>query len=199
LFSGGPDPTPVAAGKPAALQEGWAVKRDGPGLPNFYQVSPTLYRGGKPSGGGFDRLRALGVTTIVDLGCRFWETDTVRHPALRYHNIPFYTWSARDDQVVAFLRIATAGEGPVFVHCRRGADRTGFMVACYRVAVQGWSREDALAEMTRGGFGFDGQYGNLVAYIRTRDFDELCRRAGIERVGEVHNALATNFRPPTQR
>jgi len=172
-FSGGPDPTPVAAGRPAALRDGWAVKRDGPGVPNFYEVSPTLFRGGKPSGAGFGHLRAMGVTTVVDLGCRFWKTDTYRHPSLRYVNIPFYTWAARDEQVAAFLRIAATADGPVFVHCRRGADRTGFMVACYRVAVQGWSREAAIAEMTSGGFGFDPQYKNLVAYIRTRDFDAL--------------------------
>jgi len=189
-LSGGPDPTPVATGNPAAMREGWAVKRDGPGLPNFYQVSPTLYRGGKPSEEGFGRLRALGVTTIIDLGCRFWETDTYRHPTLRYYNIPFYTWTARDDQVVAFLRLAS-GEGPVFVHCRRGADRTGFMVACYRVAVQGWSRESAIAEMTEGGFGFDRQYDNLVAYLRRRDFDDLRRQAGIRKIGAVDPVILT--------
>ena len=181
LISGcGPAPSPVDTGKPAAMHQGWAVKCDGP-LPNFYKVSENLYRGGKPSGEGISHLKDMGVKTVVDLGSAFFEVDNLNDPKLVYCHIPCSALSARDDQVIEFLKAATdTKNGPVYVHCRRGADRTGFMVACYRVAVQGWGREAAVSEMTSGGFGFDSTYTNLVAYVRTRDFDGLCRQAGIK-------------------
>jgi protein-tyrosine phosphatase len=35
----------------------------------------------------------------------------------------------------------------VFVHCRRGADRTGVMVALYRITFDHWSADQAVEEM----------------------------------------------------
>jgi protein tyrosine/serine phosphatase len=58
-------------------------------------------------------------------------------------------------------------------YCHRGADRTGMMTAIYRVAVQGWTKEQAIAEMTQGGFGFYSGWRNLVRYIRDLDIERL--------------------------
>ena len=35
----------------------------------------------------------------------------------------------------------------VFVHCKRGADRTGVFVAAYRIAFDHWTPTQAMAEM----------------------------------------------------
>jgi len=50
------------------------------------------------------------------------------------------------------LMAMTAGPFPIYVHCRRGCDRTGFVVAYYRYVVQGWTATEAIAEMRRLGF-----------------------------------------------
>ena len=64
-------------------------------------------------------------------------------------------WDADEAEVLAFLRTVIKPENaPVFVHCRNGSDRTGTMVAAYRVVVQGWSKEAAIREMRDGPFGF---------------------------------------------
>ncbi|MCK5172282.1 MAG: dual specificity protein phosphatase family protein [Planctomycetes bacterium] len=63
--------------------------------------------------------------------------------------------------------------GPVFVHCRHGADRTGTACAVYRIAVEGWSKAEAIEEMTKGGFDFHGIYKNLVDYIEELDMDKI--------------------------
>jgi protein tyrosine/serine phosphatase len=39
----------------------------------------------------------------------------------------------------------------VFVHCRRGVDRTGTIVACYRIAHDHWENRKALAEAEANG------------------------------------------------
>ena len=85
----------------------------------------------------------------------------------------------KDDDVVRFLQIVgNPGHAPIFVHCQRGADRTGLMCAIYRIAVQGWTKDEAIAEMTQGGFRFNHGYQNVVNYIRDVDIDQIKQRAG---------------------
>lgn len=40
------------------------------------------------------------------------------------------------------------------VHCWHGSDRTGAVIAAYRIVQQGWSQHDAIDEMINGGYGF---------------------------------------------
>jgi protein tyrosine/serine phosphatase len=61
----------------------------------------------------------------------------------------------------------------VLVHCRRGADRTGVMLAIYRVVVEGWTKADAIDEMTRGGYGFRPVWQNLVRYVEELDVEAI--------------------------
>jgi len=67
---------------------------------------------------------------------------------------------------------------PVFFHCKHGADRTGTMCAVYRIAVCGWSKDEAIAEMTQGGFGYHTVWTNLIKFIRKLDVEDVKRRAG---------------------
>jgi protein tyrosine/serine phosphatase len=52
-------------------------------------------------------------------------------------------------KVLALFNDASAG--PVFVHCRRGADRTGTVIACYRISHDGWENHKALQEAKSDG------------------------------------------------
>jgi len=91
------------------------------------------------------------------------------------------TWHPEDEEVVRFLKIVSdPNRTPAFVHCQRGADRTGTMCAIYRIAVQGWGREEAIEEMTKGGFGFYSGWQNLINYIRELDIEEIKSQAGLE-------------------
>jgi len=44
--------------------------------------------------------------------------------------------------------------------------------------VQGWSKDEAIEEMRKGGFGFHKEWENLAEYVRKLDIDEMKRRAG---------------------
>ena len=74
----------------------------------------------------------------------------------------------------------TPARVPVLVHCQHGADRTGSMIAVYRVIVQGWSKDDAIREMKEGGYGFHRIWGNLPEWIENLDIDGVRREVGIE-------------------
>jgi len=43
--------------------------------------------------------------------------------------------------------------------------------------VQGWTKDEAIAEMTQGGFGFHEVWQNLVEYLRDLDVEKLKRQA----------------------
>lgn len=76
--------------------------------------------------------------------------------------------------MVKFLRIATTPSlQPVLVHCNHGSDRTGTMVAIYRIVFEGWSKAQATDEMINGGFGFHPIWQNLIRYIEELDVNAI--------------------------
>ena len=89
-------------------------------------------------------------------------------------------WRAETEDMVRFLRVVTdPARRPVFVHCVHGADRTGLMAAVYRVAVQGWSKDEAIREMTPGGYGFHPIWKNIPAALRKLDVERLKAKVGL--------------------
>jgi protein tyrosine phosphatase (PTP) superfamily phosphohydrolase (DUF442 family) len=158
----------------------WAEPMQVPGLPNLYKVCDSLYRGALPTAEGLQELKKLGVRTVVDLREPNGDQATMAQLGLTYEHIPMTAFRVKDEHVVQFLRIAGAADrAPIFVHCKRGADRTGLMSAVYRIAFQGWTKEQAIAEMTHGGFRFNRGYQNVVNYIRDANIDQLKKQAGL--------------------
>lgn len=129
-------------------------------LPNFHRVNARLYRGGQPRKGGLRRLAALGVNTIINLRddderARA-EGQEARAEGLRYFNVPFGRLGRpADEQVAKVLSLLDAPEnGVVFVHCAKGQDRTGTVIAIYRISQDGWTGREAKREAERYGMKF---------------------------------------------
>lgn len=152
----------------------WAQPIPTEGIPNLCKVDADLYRGGQPKGEGYGELAAMGIKTVVNLrttGTGRGETVDV---GLAYERIWFRPWHPEDEDVIRFLRIATdPRRTPVFVHCQRGADRTSVMCAAYRIVVCGWSKDEAIREVTEGPFGFYFIWWNLMDYIRDLDVPKI--------------------------
>ena len=126
-------------------------------LPNFFRVNEHLYRGAQPRPGGIKKLGELGVKTIVNLR---GEQDLSRAEEkeataanIRYFNVPMAgIGRPTDADVSRVMAIIDAPENwPVFVHCKRGSDRTGTVVACYRISHERWDGQRATAEARKFG------------------------------------------------
>lgn len=123
-----------------------------PGVPNFHKVNDGLYRGGQPSREGFYSLAKLGIRTVIDLripdGAANHEKTVVESLGMRYVHIPLHGGElpTPGDIDHAFSILCDASQWPVFVHCREGKDRTGMIIACYRISHDGWTNMRALAE-----------------------------------------------------
>jgi protein tyrosine/serine phosphatase len=170
-----PDTTPVAV-RPAA----WALPLSTPGVENFYRINDQLYRGAQPTEVGMRNLHAMGIKTIVNLRADYDDADVVRDTDLVRVNIPTESWDLKPQQVAEFLEVVTdPARQPVFFHCRQGADRAGAMAAAYRIVVEGWSKEAAIEEMTRGGYGFHRAWAGLVDVVRDLDVQDLRRQLNL--------------------
>lgn len=158
----------------------WARPLSAPGLMNFYQVSDTLYRGAQPTAEGMAQLKAMGIKTVVNLRSFHSDGNEPADAGLAGERIWMQAWHGEEEDVVKFLKIvADPARQPVFVHCQHGSDRTGTMCAVYRIVVQGWTKDHALAEMTQGGFGFHEDFNNLLRFINGLDVQALRHAAGL--------------------
>jgi tyrosine-protein phosphatase SIW14 len=122
-----------------------------PQIGNFHQVNEHIFRGAQPSPLGLQGLAAFGVKRVIDLrepGAQTkFEEEQLEKLGLKYINIPFRQLSApSNDQIEAVLKLLEHTQTPTFIHCRRGKDRTGTAIACYRVQHDGWDNERALRE-----------------------------------------------------
>jgi tyrosine-protein phosphatase SIW14 len=129
-------------------------------VPNFAEVNDHLCRGGVPSNIGLKELSAMHVSMIIDLrepgeGTNF-EKRAVQMLGMKYVNVPFRPLSAPSqeqvEQVLSLLLHKDSGR--IFLHCRRGKDRTGTVIACYRMQHDAWDKRTALTEAVKHGMSF---------------------------------------------
>ena len=129
-------------------------------VPNLYKVNSNLYRGGQPTEAGLRQLKRLGIKTIIDLrdddGRAKSEEGWAKASGLRFINIPLSNFFGPEDaKIDAILNeIGRSESQPVFIHCKRGADRTGTVIGIYRISHDGWIGKDANTEAKKFGFGW---------------------------------------------
>lgn len=123
-----------------------------------------LYRGARPDGPDNYPRRTGRPLTVISLQQGWFELmhaesymEDIWSGQLKFtlHHFPLSSiWRPTFEQVKACLRLIDAGlkTGDVFVHCKQGVDRTGYMIAAYRICKQGWQPHYAINEMFDFGF-----------------------------------------------
>ena len=129
------------------------------GVQNFGQVDANLLRGAQPTNEGFEQLSKMGVAIVVDLRDDGQaERSEVTKLGMQYVSIPSHCYTSLDSSVVQFLDLVRRNpDKKIFVHCHVGTDRTGMMVAAYRMTQEGWTAAEARREMEAFGFSFEHQ------------------------------------------
>jgi tyrosine-protein phosphatase SIW14 len=153
--------------------EAIAQKISIPGVPNAGKVTDHLFRGAQPSLNNLSELKKLGVTTIIDLRAESSHTaaeEQARAEALgmRFFRVPIGGFSTPSNaELIQFFQILRdSPDQTVFIHCEFGRDRTGVMIAAYRIAFQKWSTDHALSEMNS--FGFNHLWHpSMITYVRS--------------------------------
>ena len=158
----------------------WATPLGDTAIANCYRIEADFYRSAQPTAEGFRRLASLGVKTVLDVAGGDDDKKAAEGTGIKLLQIPMSAFGLRDDRVLQALRIlADPANRPVVIHCQQGADRTGALVALYRVVVQGWTKEEAVREMNDGGYHHSSLFVNLDHYVERANVGALRKALGI--------------------
>lgn len=160
--SGEPAPSPSAS-SPKYLPE------------NFAKVSDGVYRSGQPDGKQFAALvKTYGVKSVLNLRLNHHDDDEAKGLPLRLYLIPMRAGNIKYTQVVEAMRTMRDSPKPILVHCWHGSDRTGCIVALYRMVFLDWPKEKAIQEFKSPQFGHhEDIYPNIEKFLREVDVARL--------------------------
>src|SRR5689334_21022376 len=150
-------PSPTHTSKPPTNQFA--------GLRDFGKITDHIWRGAEPTADGYRNLVERGhVKSFLSLR-RGENRDEVNLKLANIAGVKCYQVSMKEwdpgqnnlhQLALALKTIKDLSDNPktrpVFVHCKAGENRTGFVIATYRMVYQGWTPEEAVREMRAYGF-----------------------------------------------
>lgn len=144
------------------------------GMDNLYKVSDGLYRSEQPDNSDMKKLDSLGIRSVLNLRHYCNDRKETGDLNLNLHDIHVNTWTMSYEELVKSLQYIKTAEKPLLVHCKHGSDRTGVVVAGYRIVFEKWSKEDAITEFTSEQFGYHAAlFPNLLRLIENIDEEKL--------------------------
>lgn len=166
----------------------WARPLGIPGVPNLHHVDAGLFRSGQPERHGLRILAEQhGVRTVISLRGFHGDEAVADGLGLTLMRIPIRAWLFRQGDVLKVLGtvVRQRRNGGVLLHCLHGADRTGLVCALYRMVLQDWDRNDAIAELRDGKFGYHSIWGRRPPFLIGADVEAM--RIAIDREGRRTN------------
>lgn len=172
-------------------------------MKRFLVVTPELYRGGEPSSVEVAILKNIwGVHRVISLdkGAGDRIDPICNKLGLDHVMIPLEFDSKHQDAIdyiTENINDLIITNSPTFVHCVHGKDRTGFVVALFRIR-QGWSLRKALLEALAIGFGTgldDKEIRRFVSALKkaaTSDDNAVSDIVTLERDGLQNVAIPVN-------
>ena len=170
LVFGGAMTLPAAEPALRARPLDWAQPVIGVPIKNLHLVAPGIYRSGQPDDEGMRALAAAGVRTVLSL--RDWhdDADEAAGTTLVLQREAMSAGKLEDAAMRRALAVLRTAEKPIVVHCWHGSDRTGAVIALYRIVEQGWTQAAAIDEMKHGDFGLhDNWYPNIELWLTQID------------------------------
>lgn len=141
---------------------------------NFHKVSEELYRSAQPSKKEMKEIELFGIKSVLNLRLRRDDKQEIEGTSLKSLRVAIKTKKMTYLDMVNAMKEFDAADKPVLVHCRRGSDRTGCFVACYRMLYLDWSKEDALKAFTADGLGYyEKLFPNLREFVEELDIEKF--------------------------
>lgn len=153
-----------------------APAQDSLPVKNFHYVSHKLYRSAQPKRKAFTLIDTAGFTDVINLRTLWSDINRAGATSLNLHHVRVNTRRMNEADLLAVFKIIRKAKGKVLVHCWHGSDRTGTVIAMYRILYDGWSKEQALEEMQYGAYGFHPMFQNLPRLIREIDIEAFKKK-----------------------
>lgn len=131
-------------------------------ITNFHKVNENIYRGGRPTEEGIKELKRMGIKSILNLEKGFFnnvprylkqEERLAKEAGIIFLHVPMHPlFSPKEKDIEKAIKyLADSSFHPMYIHCERGSDRTGIVIAAYRIKIEGWSYQKAYEEMKKFG------------------------------------------------
>jgi len=164
----------------AQQKQPFAEKIHAQNLHNIHRIDAALYRSEQPNKRGMHELESLGIKSVVNLRRTRKDNWKARKTNLELHHVRINSWTIDYENLVAALQAIDRAPKPALIHCMHGSDRAGAVTAAYRIAFNGWTKEEAIKELRLGGFGFHEEwFPNILRLIESIDEQQLRKDAGI--------------------
>ena len=152
----------------------WSQKIELSTFYNLYQVDSFIYRSEQPNNEKMKSLHAIGIDQILNIRNARNDFRESKGLQLTLHRIPINTWTFNMEELTMCLQKIHASKKPILIHCKHGSDRTGCLIAAYRIVFQNWSKADAIQEFIQGGYGFHEKYfKHLIRLIENIDVEKM--------------------------
>jgi protein tyrosine/serine phosphatase len=174
----------LLAAEPRLRPESWATPVISEQLDNWYKVDERVYRSDQPDEEAMAELKKFGIRRVLSLRNFHDDEDEATGTGLKLYSVGMQAERFSDEQIIKALQYITESDEPILVHCWHGSDRTGTIIAMYRMVIQNWSREEALDELQNGGYGFHSLYRNIPKYIRNVDIEKIRRELNRQQSGD---------------
>lgn len=142
----------------------------------MHEVDVDIYRSGQPTTNDFAEFEKLGFKEVLNLRMFRSDKKKAKNSSLILHHKRMMAETICANDLLKALRIIKDRTGKLLIHCHHGSDRTGAVIAMYRIIFQGWTKEKAIDEMIYGGFGFHSIYFNIPALINRINVKKFRKR-----------------------
>lgn len=144
------------------------------GFTNLYKLNSNTFRSEQPDRKGFLLIQQLGIKTVINLRHHQTDKKLINNTDIILKHYPINAWRISYEDIVQVLKTIRDSEQPVLIHCKHGADRTGCIIAAYRMVYENVPKEDAIKELEEKQFGFhDGWYPNILDLLNSLDITQL--------------------------
>lgn len=152
----------------------WAEKMEIKPFYNLYRVDEFVFRSEQPSHRGMYVLDSLGYKSILNLRNLKSDRLKARNTRLGLYHKRINTWTISYDEMVIGVKELILAPKPILVHCKHGSDRTGCILAAYRIVQNGWTKEEAIKEFREGGYGFHEKwFKNIIRLLEKINEEQL--------------------------
>lgn len=140
---------------------------------NLHRINDSMFRSEQPSKTGILEIQKLGVKSVLSLRNIKSDCFIKRKSSLKFYKKTINAWTMTEDEVIAALKLLQKSEKPVLIHCVHGSDRTGTLVAAYRIVFEHWTKEKAIQEMLETQYGFHENFDNLITLLQKLDVERV--------------------------
>ena len=178
---------------PFVRPDDWARPIMSSQLDNFYKVDDHLFRSSQPGRNDVDELKQLGITSVLNLRNYHSDDDEFNGSSINLLRVPMNAGEVSEAQITEALKAIQQSEGPVLVHCWHGSDRTGAVVAAYRMVMLNWPKQAAIEEFKLGGYGYhESFYRNLETLLQQLNVEKIQEQLNLHKTNEIDSQNPTN-------